>query len=1486
MHMGRSGHEESLEIGKFPIIFVAHSMGGLVVKKAYLLGQNDQAYREMFGSISGMVFLATPHRGSNLASTLSLILELLLQSKKRFIAALQEHSAAIEELNEQFRHVARRLDIISFYEECQTRIVAKSCMIVEKDSSILGYSEEKLRGLNADHQGVCKFDSEVDPNYKIVRDSLKSLVEKFGHNGRAPSHSGHPSTTSEELKKLLGIPDPPYEDLSTLLKRRAPKSCKWLLKEPTAREWLTDQSESCVLWYNAPPAAGKSVLSSFLVDYLQSEGYEYQYHFFNADDQGKRSVSNMLKSLACQVSSVLHEYRIQLQSVLSEGLPLEKSDHRLIWQKLFESTLFGISSKRPLFWVIDAVDESESPKTVVGLLQEVLQKSQTKIKIFLTSRRTDALALCFDKLQRVGKVYTIDGEIQQYNQQDIQLLLASEMEYLPGSEELKQQLGPNILQRAKGNFLWVSLVLEELHTCQTEKDIQDTLQKLPDDMTKMYQRMEDAITQTSNKQNVELARLLLQWVICTPRPLTLGELEDALRGDHTDILNLRSTIRSLCGQFVLIDQTDHVTMIHQTAREYLTTVSQSAIAIDHQHAHNTLLVKTLSSLSASSPSSNLSLLKLDDLQKKKPFILYAATSWIYHLRHVDRLSDQVIDKLVDFFSQSFVLDWIHLLARRKQLTILVKGARELITFVDGNRKLNVARNPMLHRLSALELLEGWTVDLVRITGKFSRQLLLEPRAIYEIIPALCPTTSVIHQRFNRGQTTKLRVSGANESWTDAFARLSLPHDEPAVKIACAGQRVAVLSQSGTIYMWSSVDFQEVCTLRHQEPVTDICFNSRSDLLVSAGLSSTIVWKIPTGQILLQTPNPNGSRVLSIAFSDRDRRILTASDDRVVRLLRIDESMPTWKVVNTNLLREKNETTSAFINTPKCLKINPGGTQVAVSYRSFPLSAWDLDSGQLIARCVRPHTFPDLDSDPSSTWSPVDSFTWNPVTGHIIGIYKDKTLFKWHPVSSAYYEVGASADEVAASPDGTLFVTSDTNGMVKVWNFAYFSPIYQLTSGDLVSGLSFSPDSTRFYDIRGPTITAWEPNGMLRLAESGETFSDTASDNQSGTLNSHLSQAVAPEFSSLTALAAAPTGPRYVMGNEDGEVYLSDGRSSSVCELTKFHNFFGISHLAWAPSRDLVAAADLGGDIRILQLQVNTADMDIAGRDGIRLLPNPETKLGDRTVHQLLIDASSRKLLVISDDFAQVWHVAETESAVTATAKMDHATERGWLNHPSQQEAIIAIGPENIQVFHWDDLRLLCQYRVGSEAFSFARQPTLNLEGGGSTVIDTIPRDTRRPTWHPDSESTVYRSMLTQDRQHMMAHVKEQLAQGKVQKRLLIVATSAIAMDIRQACEPGLLRPVPYLRIPSEVAEKIELPLGILAGALLVFFDRDLWVCSISLSPRPDPGSFKRHYFVPRDWMSRENFEQCCMLDDGTLLCPREGDVVRVRSNLREIYHYQ
>jgi hypothetical protein len=120
------------------IVFIGHSMGGLVIKKACILSRENPSFNELGTRIHSIYFLATPHRGSDLAQTLKNVLRATPTGSKSFVSNLERGSDAINTLNDQFRHVCKGIVIHSFTESVPTNWGIGSGLVVDKQSATLG----------------------------------------------------------------------------------------------------------------------------------------------------------------------------------------------------------------------------------------------------------------------------------------------------------------------------------------------------------------------------------------------------------------------------------------------------------------------------------------------------------------------------------------------------------------------------------------------------------------------------------------------------------------------------------------------------------------------------------------------------------------------------------------------------------------------------------------------------------------------------------------------------------------------------------------------------------------------------------------------------------------------------------------------------------------------------------------------------------------------------------------------------------------------------------------------------------------------------------------------------------------------------------------------------------------------------------------------------------------------------------------------------
>ena len=164
------------------IVLIGHSMGGLVIKKAYMLARQGVAYERLTERVHTIYFLATPHRGSESAKLLNNILH-IAYSSRAYVADLERDSGAIQSINDEFRNYSADIALWSFYETQKLKIGILSTLIVDPESATLGYREEKQMPMNADHRSICKFESPMDPNYVVLRNALASTVRTISNLG-------------------------------------------------------------------------------------------------------------------------------------------------------------------------------------------------------------------------------------------------------------------------------------------------------------------------------------------------------------------------------------------------------------------------------------------------------------------------------------------------------------------------------------------------------------------------------------------------------------------------------------------------------------------------------------------------------------------------------------------------------------------------------------------------------------------------------------------------------------------------------------------------------------------------------------------------------------------------------------------------------------------------------------------------------------------------------------------------------------------------------------------------------------------------------------------------------------------------------------------------------------------------------------------------------------------------------------------------------
>ncbi|KAG5658672.1 hypothetical protein KAF25_010853 [Fusarium avenaceum] len=158
-----------------PLIFVVHSLGGLVCKEAILLSRNNpnRSRQDFFTHIKGVVFMGTPHKGSWMADWSRIpakTLGLVKSTNRSLLEVLETNNQYLESIHVRFlsmmreqREAGRQLEVACFFEELPLSTVGK---VVSKESATFeGYDPITI---HANHADMVKFRSIEENGFKRV----------------------------------------------------------------------------------------------------------------------------------------------------------------------------------------------------------------------------------------------------------------------------------------------------------------------------------------------------------------------------------------------------------------------------------------------------------------------------------------------------------------------------------------------------------------------------------------------------------------------------------------------------------------------------------------------------------------------------------------------------------------------------------------------------------------------------------------------------------------------------------------------------------------------------------------------------------------------------------------------------------------------------------------------------------------------------------------------------------------------------------------------------------------------------------------------------------------------------------------------------------------------------------------------------------------------------------------------------------------------
>ena len=316
-------------------------------------------------------------------------------------------------------------------------------------------------------------------------------------------------------------PPNPSSNLSNARKKRQKDTGVWFLQSPIFASWKTTP-QSC-LWLSGKPGSGKTVLNSTVVQALFEErdattSIVYFYFDFQSRDkiQSEGLLTSLIVQLLTQEKLALQEAQLLYKLHYSGANMPDVDQMKETIRKMFASC-------PKLYLVVDALDECEDRRHLLGFLAECHGWGLANVHILATSRRETDIE---DSMRKIATSQisledsVVDGDILAYVRQE----LKDDPNLSQWPEDVRKEVETSLLNGSNGMFRWTECQLNALRDCMKLGHLRRTLRSLPETLDDTYSR----ILQNIPKAYKEDARRILACLIHSYYPLSVQEIADTV----------------------------------------------------------------------------------------------------------------------------------------------------------------------------------------------------------------------------------------------------------------------------------------------------------------------------------------------------------------------------------------------------------------------------------------------------------------------------------------------------------------------------------------------------------------------------------------------------------------------------------------------------------------------------------------------------------------------------------------------------------------------------------------------------------------------------------------------------------------------------------------------------------------------------------------------------------------------------------------------